>query len=284
MGAIRRSLDPRAEEGIALVLALTVLVFFSITTVAAVTMANSTTRSAASGGAQQNAYAMAEAGINSAEAILNSSSNNPSSPTLLGCSASGVNPANSATPCTDLTTTTSFGTASFHGMYTQGANSGTWVITSTGSTPYQNGAGSLTRATTATATITGGGQSGNISVWNYAYSTGVNAGGCEVDITGNNVTVDVPVFVTGDLCLDANNSTIQENTANGGQKVDVRILGKLVYAAPNTSVGTSIKSITSGLISGGCTTSIGGAGHTCTPPGDAWYVSSTDSPSRRPRP
>jgi Tfp pilus assembly protein PilX len=277
MGAIRRSLDPRAEEGIALVLSLAVLVFFSITTVAAVTMANSTTRSAASGGAQQNAYAMAEAGINSAQAILNSASNNPSSPTLLGCSTSGVNAANSATPCTDLTTTTSFGTASFHGLYTQGATSGTWVITSTGSVPYQNGAGSLNRVTTATTTITGGGQAGNISVWNYLYSTAPQGAGCEFNLSADNSEIDVPLYITGDVCLSGQSARIVQNTANGGQPVDVRIGGTLSILGGSAYAGTSASPLNSGYVAGGCITVANPTAHPCTTT-DRYYVTTADTP------
>jgi Tfp pilus assembly protein PilX len=270
-------LDLRAEEGITLVLALAILMLFSITTVTAVTMARSTQETAASSSSLQTASAIAEAGVNTAEAILNAPSANASLPTLLGCSVSTQNINNSAQPCTDLTVATASGTASFHGIYTQTGSSGTWAITSSGTVRNPNSAGNLVKTTTANVTITSGGSGTNISVWNYVYSTAPQGSGCEVDMTGNNVIVDVPIFVTGDLCFSANNSTIQQNTAQGGQAVDVRVLGKVVFAANNTSVGTSTTPITSGLASGGCTTTVNGTAHPCTT-ADRWYVSQSDSP------
>jgi Tfp pilus assembly protein PilX len=279
MGSIRRALDPRAEDGIALVLALMVLVVFSITTVAAVTMANSTTSSAASGNAQQNAYALAEAGVNSAEAILNANNTNASSPTLLGCSVSGVNVNNSAAPCTDLSVATSFGTAYFHGMYSQGTGStGTWTITSSGQVPYQNAAGTLNRLTTATATVTGGGQSNNISVWNYMYSTAAPGPGCQLDLNGNHQIVDVPLYITGNLCVSGVGASVTQNTAGGGQAVDIRVTGTLsITGSGGASVGSSSTPLTSGYVGGGCTTVSGGPYHQCTT-ADGYYVSQTDTP------
>ena len=268
----------RQQDGFALVVALGITIVLAILVTSMISYTSSGSRHARISASQATAQALAEAGISTATSLINNAAN-AVSPTLLGCSVSGVNPANSAAPCTDLSVAgVNGGTSYFHGMYTQNGNSGSWVITAHGDVTNPSGGANLEKVMTASLSVTGGGQANNISVWNYVYSTGANGGGCEVDITGNNVIVDIPLFVTGDLCLNANNASILENTANGGQAVDVRVLGKLVYAANNTTVGTSGAKITSGLVSGGCTTTIGGAGHTCTPPGDAWYVTNTDTP------
>src|SRR5205814_977693 len=86
--SLRRAVNPRSEDGVALILALAVLIFFSTVTVASVTMANSTQGTASTSAGQQNAFAYAEAGINDAESVLyaqNNSSGNPSAANLLGC-------------------------------------------------------------------------------------------------------------------------------------------------------------------------------------------------------
>ena len=149
------------------------------------------------------------------------------------------------------------GTAYVHGMYTAGASStGTWAITAYGSVVDPSGlAGTspnLTKTMTANLTITGGGQSNNISVWNYVYSTAPQGSGCEVDISGNNVIVNVPVYITGDLCISGNNAGIIENTADGGQPIDVRVGGKVVISGNNASIGTAAHPITSGYSAQGC--------------------------------
>ena len=105
---------------------------------------------------------------------------------------------------------------------------------------------------TANVTVTGGGQGNNISVWNYVYSTAPQGAGCEVDLSGTNVIVDVPLYVTGDLCVSGTNAKIVENTANGGQPVDVRVGGTLTISGTNATVGTAAQKLTSGLVSGGC--------------------------------
>jgi Tfp pilus assembly protein PilX len=261
------------------VLVLAVVVLFSITTVTAVTMLGSTQTTAGRSKAAQTAAALAEAGVNAAESVLNANNTNASSPTLLGCSTSGVNINNSALPCTDLTITTSFGTASFHGLYAQGVGStGTWTITGTGTMPSPNGGGStITRSSSATATITGGGQSNNISVWNYMYSTAPQGAGCEVDLNGNHQIVDVPVYITGDLCLSGNHASIVQDTAGGGQAVDIRVGGTITLNGVGASVGSSGAPLTSAYVAGGCSTSVGGPFHACTT-ADSYYVGTTDTP------
>jgi hypothetical protein len=95
-------------------------------------------------------------------------------------------------------------------MYTQGAgNTGTWTITSSGAVPYQNGSGALTRTTSATTTITGGG-------------------------------------LTGNLCISGNHAAIVQDTANGGQAVDIRVGGTLTINSNGASVGSSGTPLTSG--------------------------------------
>src|SRR4051812_9326962 len=93
---LRRWLDPKREDGLTLVMVLGILVFFSATTVTAVTMSRSTQDTAVNASSGINAYALAEAGVNAAQSVLyyqNSNAGNPSAANLLGC--------NGATSATD---------------------------------------------------------------------------------------------------------------------------------------------------------------------------------------
>ena len=266
------------EEGIALVMALGITVVLIIFVASMISYTSENSRNTNNSNSRLGALALAESGIASAVSILNQAAN-VASPTVLGCTASG---ANSTLPCTDIAVSVPGGTAYVHGMYTAGASStGTWAITAYGSVVNPSGlAGTspnLTKTMTANLTITGGGQSNNISVWNYVYSTAPQGSGCEVDISGNNVIVNVPVYITGDLCISGNNAGIIENTADGGQPIDVRVGGKVVISGSNASIGTAAHPITSGYSAQGCASTIGGTPHPCTT-ADKWYVRTTDTP------
>jgi Tfp pilus assembly protein PilX len=264
----------RQEDGIALVMALGITVVLIIFVASMISYTSQNGRSANISRSRLSAQLIAEGGISTAASIINKAAS-ATDPTVLGCSAAagGIN---SATPCTDISVSVPGGTAYVHGMYSQVGNAGSWTITSYGSVTNPTGAGTLSKSMTATMSITGGGQSNNISVWNYVYSTAPQGAGCEVDVTGTNAVIDTPLYVTGDLCLSGTNAQIIENTANGGQPVDVRVKGTLTMGGVNATIGTAANKLTSGLIEGGCT---GGNPnpHPCTT-ADKWYVNATDQP------
>jgi hypothetical protein len=70
LGVLTRRLDLRGEEGLALVMVMGVLIFFSIVTVTAYTMSNSTQSTASISSGGQNSYALAETGLNAALSTL----------------------------------------------------------------------------------------------------------------------------------------------------------------------------------------------------------------------
>lgn len=75
---------------------------------------------------------------------------------------------------------------------------------------------------------------------------------CSVDFGGNNMTINDPVYVIGNMCISGNNTTVQETA---GQPIDLMVGGKLVLSGSGTKVGTdSTHPITSGIAVGGCTT------------------------------
>jgi hypothetical protein len=201
--------------------------------------------------------------------VLNNSDNNPASPTLLGCDVSGTN-------CTPFVNTYAEGTATWKGALNSGNS--TWTITSTGQVVNPTGATALTKTLTATVPLVFGTGTPNASVWNYVYSTRAPGSGCEVDVNGTNVIVDIPLYVKGDLCLTGTNVAIDESGEGQNpapQPIDLRVGGKLVYTGTNSTVGLPIDYITSAGIAGGCATSIGGATHPCALPGDRFYVTTS---------
>ena len=126
------------------------------------------------------------------------------------------------------------GTTYVHGLYTQVGNHrqpGRSPPTARSRTPPVPQIS--TKTMTATVAITGGGQSNNISVWNYVYSTAPPGAGCEVDISGNERHRRRSRLRHGDLCISGTTSKIIENTANGGQPVDVRVGGKALVSGNN---------------------------------------------------
>jgi Tfp pilus assembly protein PilX len=267
------------DEGFALVFALLVCVVMTITVVSVISYTSSSSRSANVSSSRVSATHLAEAGIAEASSMLNQASN-ASDPTLLGCSTSDL--VNSAEPCTDLTVTSDAGTTSFHGLYAQdtGTNQGTWTIVATGTVRNPTGASDLRKSMTATVTITQGGNDNNISIWNYLFATSPLDDNCDVDVTGQNITISVPLYVVGNLCLTGNNILITEDTSTGGQNVDVRVQGQLRITASGTgnppTVGTSSAPITSGVVSNGCVTLSNPTPHTCTG-ADGWWVKNTDT-------
>ncbi len=265
----------RQEDGVALLMALGIMVVFTISTIAMISYTSAGSRSASNSGSRITALALAESGIATANSIINSAPN-ASLTTLLGCTANG---SNSVLPCTDLTVTGPGGTAYFHGLYAQGGGStGTWTITSYGAvTNPTGGTGNLKKVVTATVSITGGGTQNNISIWNYVYSTAPQGSGCEVDVSGDHTTVDVPMYITGDLCLSGDHAQIIENKAGGGQAVDLRVGGTLSITGGHATVGTSVTKLTSGYVGGGCKTNSNPTPHTCVA-GDNYYVTTTDTP------
>ena len=261
----------RQEEGFALVIALGISVVLVIFVASMIGFTSSSSRHANISRSTLDAKELAESGIATAVSIVNHASN-AVSPTLLGCSASGANPANSALPCTDIVVTGVNGTVALHGLYTQGAgNTGTWAIVATGSVRNPTGAANLAHGMKANIPVTGGGQANNISIWNYVYSTAPQGSGCEVDLNGTNVVIDVPLYVTGDLCISGTNAGISESA--GGQPVDVRVLGTLTITGNHGTVGSAGHPITSGVVGGGC----GSPPHVCGA-ADKWFAAATDAP------
>jgi hypothetical protein len=247
------------ERALALPLALMVMTASGVMVVGVIEFTSSSGRTATVAKGRMSAESLAEAGLANAFSVLNNPSNNPTTPTLLGCNAAG-------TTCTPVVTTYQGGTATWSGWLDTTGGTSKWRITSIGQVANPTGAAALNVKLTATVALVAGSGSPNASVWNYVYSTRPPGSGCEVELNGNNIVVSVPVYVTGDLCFNSNNAVIDERGENQNpppQAIDVRVGGKAVFAANGTSIGLASDNVTSAAVAGGCSTSIGAAGTAC---------------------
>jgi hypothetical protein len=175
------------ESGVALVMALSVMMVSSILmgSVLVVTSANS--RDAQRSNSAIKAYDLAEAGINNALAVLNA--NYPGSVAYPGDS----------TLLSARTTTYGSGSATWSGSLVTVSGqtwSYEWHLTSTGTIPNPTGAGAVTRQATATLPVIlpPNQQNGGTSPLNWIY------GGTDVNLS-QSLQVGSPVYAVGNLSL-----------------------------------------------------------------------------------
>jgi Tfp pilus assembly protein PilX len=266
----------RQEDGIALVMALSVTVVLIIFVASMISYTSSNSRAAVKSSADLTAKQYAEAGLNGAYSILQNQTvvagGNPSAANLLGCNGAG-GPASIAGPsdCSVLSakvvcvTAASCslgdpGSASVFGYYS-GTNPGsynnvnvaasTWLLTSTGYARNPQGT-TIAKTTTATVLIQPLNAGAVAAVWNHVFMTApLVPNVCSVDFGGNNLIFTSPLYVIGNLCLSGQNNSVQENVA--GQPIDLMVGGKLVLSGSGTSAGVSTKYLHSGVVVGGCT-------------------------------
>jgi type II secretory pathway pseudopilin PulG len=273
--ALRALKRLRDERGFTLVTALGMMIILGIAATTALQYSSTNARSANVNMKRGDAGAYAEAALSAAYAVLNKwdtatgTGNNATTATLLGCNSAGTvcTPVcvNVAAACPTASSSGVAGTGTYYGKYN--STLATWTITAYGYAANPTGAAMLVKKMVASVAILADiNQPANVAVWNHMYSTAPQGSGCEVDVQNDNVYIDVPVYVTGDMCLSGSQNRIWEQS--GGQPVDVRIGGKMVFAGTSTSVGYkssggAVSKITSAAIQGGCTNSTATAGTAC---------------------
>lgn len=212
------------ERGIALVMALGMLIVMSIIVGAVIDYSTANGRNSRLDTGRQKSYALAEAGINNAEAVLSQPTNNALTSTLL--------------PST--TSTYDGGSVTWSG--TLNASTSTWTITSTATVNNPAGGAAITRTLTATVLVTPNlTQPLNNQAWNYVYDWGTG-NTCDMTLS-QSVTVASPLYVDGNLCLQ-NTSTI-----TSGPLV---VKGQLTLSQAANAVGSSASPINEAHIANGC--------------------------------
>jgi Tfp pilus assembly protein PilX len=270
------------ERGFALVIALAVTVVFSMTVVTVIESATSNSRSSDRSKGRISAYSLAEAGINNAASILSKSNaydvhvlHPQGSYVQADCATPPANPAGAASlgnTCSPYTWSYDGGTTTMWGWF----NSATsiWTITSTGAVRNAFGGASTSRTLTASVHVRAAPSQDNyVTAWNYVFikDTTPNVCNMQLDQTTN---FAVSLYIEGNLCFK-NTAYIAETDTTDPITLEVR--NKIVWLSGSSrGIGnTGLPSngqITSAKVANGCASSVGGAGHTCSPPGDYFYV------------
>jgi Tfp pilus assembly protein PilX len=290
----------RNEDGIALVMALGITVVLVIFVAAMITFTSAGGRNAQLSSADVQARQYADAGLNTAYSILENqltvSGGNPAAANLMGCNgatgASDTNgPSNCSTPSPKVICVTASsgcsagaaGSASVFGFYS-GTNpatynsisvtQSTWLLVATGYARNPNTGSTMSKTEMATVTVSPLNSGAVAAVWNHIFLTApLVPNQCSASFAGNNMIITDPLYVIGNLCITGQNTSIQETT----QPVDLMVGGKLVLSGSGTSAGTSTKSLTSGVVQGGCTlVSVSSTTSACNS-STHYYVTGTDT-------
>jgi Tfp pilus assembly protein PilX len=270
------------ERGFALVIALAVTVVFSMTVVTVIESATSNSRSSDRSKGRISAYSLAEAGINNAASIL--AKNNAYDQHVLhpqgsyspaDCASPPANPASAGLlgdTCSPYTWSYDGGTTTMWGWLNAGSSD--WTITSTGSVRNAFGGAATTRTLTATVHVRAAPSQDNyVTAWNYVFVKDTTPGVCNIQLD-QTTNFAVSLYVEGNLCFK-NGAYIAETDPT--DPINLEIRGKIVWLSGsqkgvgNTSLANNGQ-VTTAKVAGGCSTSLGTAGHTCSPPGDYFYV------------
>lgn len=234
MRLLRRVRLGSDERGIALVLALGIMVVLGLSVATLVEYTASSSRSASHSGAKNAAYSQAEAGLNDVYGILSKQGNNPFSSTLLPSCGSPTTVAHDN------------GWATFCGNLPAGSD--TWTVTTTGKLRNPSVPGGYSfRTLTAQIKIKPNIQQPLVNqVWNYMFATNTNGtGACDETLnSGSNVTSNIYVF--GNLCM-SNDAHIT------GANTKVVAKGYLKMANTSDNIGTSAVPVAEAHIVGSCT-------------------------------
>jgi hypothetical protein len=240
----------RADDGIALVIALCTMVVLTVIGTTAMSYTTRGQSQAHRSKADQLAFALAEAGLNNAVATLGNPSVNALSASALPTSEAAA----SSLPYEG-------GIAKWWGRLD--AQTHTWSLVGRGIVFNPTGAGDVVRTTTeeidVLADLT---QPLNNEAWNYLMATRTGDGdGCDEELR-QSVTIAAPLYVYGNLCL-YNTASIMPAVGppNPPPAVNLVVGGRIAFNQPQNTIGTRTQPIASAYVAGGCN------GHACRPNG-----------------
>ena len=272
------------EQGFALVIALAVTVVFSMTVVTVIESASSNSRSSDRSKGRVSAYTLAEAGINNAASILSKSNaydqhllHPQGTYTPADCASPPVNPSTAPSlgnTCSPYTWTYDGGTTTMWGWFNSATSD--WTITSTGTVRNAFASTSTQRTLTATVHVRAAPSQDNyVTAWNYVFVKDTTAGICNIQLD-QSTNFSVSLYVEGNLCFKNQAYIAETNTTD---PINLLVRGKIVWlSGASKGVGdtslTNNGQVTSAKIAGGCSNSLNGTGHSCSPPSDYFYVKS----------
>lgn len=243
-----RAPHARDEQGIALVMTMLVLVVLAIALTSLIYFTTANQQTSHLQKSQQVARSIAEAGVNNAISIVS----NPANANYLV--DDGIHTPTTLLPDQAHAYTTSYpgGTVTWWGSFDWANLIWTVHATSTVTNPTGPTAAPLHRTMTAQVQVyLPPSKQLTVGVWNWIYSP-LNAGNGTCDTTmDNSVTVQVPLWVGGNLCLRnsikvqrpvyvggwLNNGTAQAAVGSSGAPVSEAYVGGGYYATTGTSVG-----------------------------------------------
>jgi Tfp pilus assembly protein PilX len=219
----------RCERGIALPMALLVMMVLSIALVTAIELSSSGQRSTNISKAEQVALSVAEAGLNEAQAVLANASDPANSSAL---------PASCDTPPSPDVTAEG-GTACYWGSL----SGSTWTISAKSTVPNPTGAAAITHVVSQQLAVSSSpATTANNPAWNYIYSDSPT--GCM--ILQSSVQIKQKVYVKNDLCLGSSARIFAE-----AQEVSVE--GEInVDSSAWIGQGTPLPTLNLGSTSAGC--------------------------------
>ncbi|MBA3401589.1 MAG: hypothetical protein H0U05_06315 [Actinobacteria bacterium] len=207
----------RDESGVALVMAVWILAFLMLTGSSLVFYAGSGASHAKVSTEDARAVNLAEAGENYARAILY----NAADPELSTAVGSG-------------SLTLEGGTVNYAGTYDSATK--IWTLTGTGTHANPTGAASPISRTVSSQVLVAS-STGLDPAWGYLFA---DTSSCTT--LGNNLTIDAPIYVRGDLCME-NSALITADL--------VQVRGK-VQIKQSASIGTAATPVTQVKVAGGC--------------------------------
>jgi hypothetical protein len=198
----------------------------------AVAYSTSGAQEAQQSGSRQNAFSLAEAGINNIMSVLNLPTNNALDPDVLPkCTNNGTKYSDSTADRTSTSTwqhaTVGGGTVDYCGTLIR--SQALWYVTAIGKNRNPNKTNTfVTKTLEATVTVTPSlTQNLNNPVWDYLYA-GHTGSTCDQSLN-NNISGSSRMYVAGNLCLSPNVNLAQSTVIVGGN-VDV---------SNNASIGAS---------------------------------------------
>jgi len=250
----------------ALVMALAVMLVLTILVTSTLAFTSSSSRDASLKQSGQSAYALAEAGLNQAQAQLYSHYYNSDGSTYnyqtvydptwftgAGVPRSQQSPTSTAA-CTSTSTCMSWGPKSW--TVTGSVNvKGVLVLQGTGRVPNPTGGTQLTRTVTDTIDVEQLPQyTPPPSYWTELYS-GSTGQPCDLQL-GQTVNANAPIYVAGNLCLTSAASI--EGSGNPLKPVVVKVQGNLRLQNGGADIGKTTP-VDSVQVRGGCVKSNNGS-------------------------
>ena len=179
----------RGERGIALPMALGFMMVMSIALVTALELSSSGQRSSDLSTSERKAFAVAEAGLNHAQALL----------------AASTTPGDSTTLPSSCGTQVAAGGGTF--CYWGTLSGSTWTVRARGTVPNPSGASALTHEVSQQMAVsTPAATTADEPAWNYLYSDSPT--GCMT--IQSSVQIKQKVYVKGDLCMDSSAQILAE--------------------------------------------------------------------------